>query len=814
MLLLKKYFLTANALLASLLVLSASCLQGNLVYLARLRHGDFFIQLIGKLDQVSFILIAGIALAVVSIHCIVYRYERFNRRILSLLIIPVSTFLFKGKIDNLGNDTVSEIFSANAQEAADYAVSHLLRVSLSTKEFMLLMAPLVLIPVYHFYVKGAQDAVKIRDIKLAFWIIACMYAAAVLIFCAKLLHNYYSVDSYRVRLQQSTQAMLPFFSKTMDAPNIVVYIGESTLREGFGPYRAAGADAPQSNPLSGEDPNLIAFTNVITAFSHTFPSLYRTLSVAGDPYEDQFLSIRDLRRADSLSVLEANGMETSWISNQNRGCSLDRVSQLFGQQAEHVEFLNLVDENACFEQRRYDTELIHAFDRQAAILERPHQVVFLHSYAGHDNYCKNIPESERKQANPMLAEFSQKAMFGDRHIQDIRWHRAAINCYESAITYVEKNVRAVINRVAQRARPIVFIYFSDHGEDPFSGTGHDSRFNSFRHIEIPFLVYFNQAARARFPGLYRAAFANRDKRYSLEWFADSLLDLAGLSYAKRDLVSIFRENMEAPPRYALRRSDLSGNDLILAIDNEDASQQHGLFNHGHDFYRKRRLVQSLPPSEQKKICVAHADSVLKYLEAMKIFSCAEVDVTIDEKAGRLLAYASPKESNMLDLQALVRLHSYDRLLLSLQNLNEVNADFALAQLNAIFDEGQRRSVIVKIQPFKGGGGDPAYIRKIAAAGYRVFYDLPEYRSGLCARDAAAKTCPQLRQDILALFRNRDLDGLSFGRNAYPFVAALPLGHDIELSIKDASVKNREDLHFAALERSGTYLISYKSDFDY
>lgn len=805
----KKYFLTVNVLIVFALVLSATFLQGNLVYLAGLRHGDFFVRLIGKLDQVSFLLVAGIALVVALIHCFFYRRERFDKRFIALLSIPILIFFCRGKLDNFGGDTVSEIFSTNTQEAADYAVSHLLRINLSVKEFMLLTVPFALIPAYHFYAKDLQDVVKIRDIKLAFWVLACMYAAAVFIFCARLVHSYHSIDSYRVPLQQSTRAALPFFSKSSDAPNIVVYIGESTLREEFGPYRA---DASRSNPLSRTDPNLIAFTNVITAFSHTFPSLYRALSLAGDPYEDQFHLIRDLRRVNSLSVLAEEGAETYWISNQNRGCSVDWTSQLFGQRAEHVEFLNLADEKACLEQRSYDTELIRSFDRHADALERSKQVMFLHSYAGHDNYCRNIPESERGRINPLLASFSQKALFGNKHIQDIRWHRAAINCYASAISYVEKNVRAVINRVARRAKPTVFIYFSDHGEDPYSGTGHDSRFNSFRHIEIPFLVYFNQAAKDRFPRLYRAAAANRAKRYSLEWFSDSLLDLAGVSYAKRKLISIFRENMEAPQRYALRRSDLSGNDLILAVDNEDASQQHGLLNYGHDFYRKRRLVQSLPPSEQKKICAAHTDSVLKYLEALMIFSCAEVDVTVDEKSGHLFAYAFPKASNMLDLQALVRLHGYDRLVLSVPNLNEANADLALAQLNAIFDENQRRHVILKIPAFKGA--EPAYVRRVAAANYQVFYDLPEYRSGFCARGAVAGICSQLRQEVLASLRNRDLDGLSFERSAYPFAAALPLADNIGLSIEDASAKNREDLQPAALERSSTYLVPYQSDFDY
>ncbi|MBI1890104.1 MAG: sulfatase-like hydrolase/transferase [Burkholderiales bacterium] len=811
MLVLKKYFLTANALLVFLLVFAASHLQGHLAFLMQFKNADRIIRLIGKIDQVSFILVSGIALAIAAIYFIIYRQERFNRLFLVLLTIFALTIFFKGKFENLGADSVAEIFSSNSQEAADYAISHLFRVNLTIKESLVLLAPFVLIPVYLGMTKGLQSAIKVRDIRLAFFVVAGIYAMAVLSFCGKLLNSYQSIDSYQAPLRQSTLAAMPFFSKVREAPNVVVYIGESTVRDGFGPYRTGSS---QMNPLHGLEPNLIAFTNVITAFSHTFPSLYRTFTVANDPYADQFLLIRNLRRANVLSVLSSNDIEAHWLSNQNRGCQLDWTSQLFGEQAPHLEFLNLANKAECPNRRKYDAELLHAFERHANSLDRPRQTLFLHSYAGHDSYCTNIPQTEREAINPLTARFSKKALFGDAHIPDMKLHRKAINCYESAISYVEKNIRTVIDNIAEQSRPTILLYFSDHGEDPYAGTGHDSRNNSFRHLEIPFLVYFNKAAMERFPELYQAAHDNRHKRYSLEWFSDSLLDLEGITYAKRPLMSIFRKDLAAPPRYALRKSDLSGNNLILAIDEEDASAQFGLLNHGHDFYQKRRLVNKLPDAEANKLCAAGVDSMLKFLEASQIFRCVEINVTMDEKSGRLLAYRPPKKNNELELGSLVGsgIGKVNRLYLSIQSLNRDNFDFLLMRLNNIFPRSQRSNVMINLHHYEDM--ESAHIHKIVEAGYKVFYELSDYRSQRCVRLKESVTCRRFIEETLKRLSVFRFHGIAFAREAYVFADMLPLSGQLEISVRDLSVRKTEDLSAMALSRSSIYLVPYRSDFDY
>jgi glucan phosphoethanolaminetransferase (alkaline phosphatase superfamily) len=114
--------------------------------------------------------------------------------------------------------------------------------------------------------------------------------------------------------------------------------------------------------------------------------------------------------------------------------------------------------------------------------------------------------------------------------------------------------------------PMVLVYFSDHGEDVIDGTGHESGNASFRKIEVPLVVFFNQSARRQYGQEFDAASANRDARYSLAWISDSLLDIAGLAY-KRDLLSIFHRLGRTPNRYSSLRT-YHGRRFVIAVDGD------------------------------------------------------------------------------------------------------------------------------------------------------------------------------------------------------------------------------------------------------
>ncbi len=809
---LTKYFFTANAALAALLIAVASYLQGNLAALSQLGYGEKIIHLITKIDQTGFLLLVGLMLMMVISAFGFYKPSRSKAYLALFLFVFIVTLMVKGKFNNMGTDSLAEIIHTNSQESGDFIDSYLTFINLSAKECIILFGPLLLVPAYALLVRGGDEGVGMTDIRLALKVIAGVYLLTIMHFVYQMASNYYPIDYFRSHLDAATAQALPGLEKKRDAPNVVVYIGESTSKDNL-PLYASPSILP--DPLQEIRQDLIVFTDVVTSFSHTFPSLYRAFSLSRDPYLDQFLLVKDLRRANSLALLSSFGMETSWISNQNLGEGWDWNSELFGRHASHVHVVSNAENASLFNRtRKTDRALIAAYRQRADRLDRPRQMMFLHSYAGHGDYCKNIPHDTHRAGRPTLPSLPQKALFGGMHVGDFEERMEIIGCYDSAMFFVSSNLRTVIDDVAQRSTPIVFLYFSDHGEDVFDGTGHDSRKNSFRHIEIPFFVYFNAAARNAYPELYQAALANRGKPYSTEWLSDTLLDLAGIDSKGRPLLSVFRRDLQSPMRYALRRTDIRGNQFILAVDEEDASQRHALLNQGHDYYRKRRIYNAFPAPEKNKFCSWGTNSLLKYREAASIFKCVEVDITIDADSGNLYAYRPPQENNYLKLGDLIRFGPppESHLLLAISNPDKRNLGLLQARLDRLFEPHKRDRVVLEIPYFDGV--DKEALRRLANAGYKLFYALPANLGYGCARQPQQEECRRFGRDILPLIEKAGVQGIAFNSEAFPFVASLHGAGRLQFSIKDMSVKSLEDIDGAMLARSNIYSIPYRSAFDY
>jgi glucan phosphoethanolaminetransferase (alkaline phosphatase superfamily) len=808
----KKYFFTITALGIALLIVSLSFLQGQLAYLNQLQHGADIVKLINKADQVSFLLVIGTLLAMVIIVLVFQKPQRSKTLSIGFAAVFLLTLLAKGKFDNMGTDSIAEVLHTNAQEAKDFAGAHLTLINVTLKECLVLLAPLLLIPVYRFVVRDGHGAAQWRDMQQAFKLIACVYLFTIAGFIYQLATNYHSLDYFKNRLDGSTAQTLPHLEKRRAAPNVVVYIGESTSKENLPIYANHGA---LPDPLKEIKNDLIVYSDVITSFSHTFPSLYRAFSLSKDPYLDQFQLVKDVRRANSVATLNHFGLETYWISNQGFGGSWDWNSELFGKHASHTQILSSQQVKGQFKEiRKTDRALLKAYKQYSANLAKANQMIFLHSYAGHGDYCKNIPQEERRPPVPAVPPLSQKAVFGDAYIGDLDQRIDDIDCYNSAMSFISKNIRTVIDDVARQQAPVVFLYFADHGEEVFEGTGHDSRKNSFRHIEIPFLVYFNEAAKKAYPDLYRAAVANKDKPYSIEWLTDSLLDLAGIASKERDLVSVFREGNQAPKRYALRRTDIRGNQFILAVDDEDASSKYALLNQGHDYYRMRRIYNTFPPAEKNKICSYRTNSLMKYREAARLFDCIEVDITIDAASGNLFAYRPPQENNHLKLEDLIRFGPPipGQLLLSVSNPGNKNLTVLHEGLNRLFGKQHRDRVVIEIAHFDNV--DSSLLRRLGNDGYKLFYALPNELGKQCAKDKTDGTCRRFRERTLPAIEQAGVRGIAFDIDAFPFVTSLHAHGRLEYNVKDLSVKSTNDIDSAMLAQSHSYSIPYNSAFDY
>ena len=105
----------------------------------------------------------------------------------------------------------------------------------------------------------------------------------------------------------------------------------------------------------------------------------------------------------------------------------------------------------------------------------------------------------------------------------------SIDDYDTAITCVDKNIAEAISFAKSNKKPTIFIYFSDHGESPTLDDGHDSSRFRIEMATIPFVIYFNEAARLYFPDRFakmKGLAANRNIS-TLAQLVPTLLDLMG-----------------------------------------------------------------------------------------------------------------------------------------------------------------------------------------------------------------------------------------------------------------------------------------------
>jgi heptose-I-phosphate ethanolaminephosphotransferase len=719
-------------------------------------------------------------------------------------VILVLELLLHGKLDRFGVDSVRELLNANSQEFADYVGNFFLTIELSRSQVAAVVLSCLPALLLRLTEKPVEPRLRAAVTAAGMLSIACILLAKLAFAVPGYARGYHGIERYAANVGNANRSLAGALARERDAPHIVVYIGESAAKDNWSLY---GYYNDTTQPLKDLRPELIVFSDVVSPYSHTFQAVYRALTVARDPYLDQFSLVEDLQRASLVDTLNAAGLATSWLSTHNVAGSWDWPSQLFGRQAASHQFLNRTLGSVDGSRRIYDSALVELHLKAPSGAGR---VDFLHTYAGHFDYCRNIPERDYLEFDDPLLRLPHAAAFGglkgaarDSLVRNIR-------CYDAAIRHVAGNLAAVLGKASRSEAPTVLVYFADHGEDVFGATSHESGLNSFRHLDVPFFVYFNAAAKRAFAAQYRAALANKDAPYSLEWISDSLLDLAGFRHS-RPLLSVFSPGLKAPPRYSLARRDASGDRRIVAIDEEDAGAQHGYAPAGDDYYRKRRLLKRLAPPDADKVCSHATDSVMKWKDAARVFRCARLQVRLDVPGGEIRVAGEPRSGDPVRLRDLLAFGAgeFDRLWLSAGNLDADNAGMLVDYLNGLIPPPRRSRVSIETA---NGTGFERGARAIRKAGYRLSWRLPA-QAAACAGQAGDAACAELKDRAAAAMIRIPFDGLAFDASAFGFVSSLGLPSRIELQVTDRRARRFEDIDRALLAASGLYAIPFATRFD-
>lgn len=286
---------------------------------------------------------------------------------------------------------------------------------------------------------------------------------------------------------------------------VVVYIGESTTSLHWNLYGYPRDTTPELNAFAAQDTGLLTFRHVVSTYTHTSASLLEALSFAIDTDGD-YQTIDEKRRIALTEVLKQLSIPTLLLSNQGPTGTFNLASQaIFNQvtRAEYPRDAALLGNQAWRVAQPEDKYFQSALDAFRHFSPQSPAVLFLHSYAGHGNYLRNIPEWARQSVDRRLDGATLSAILGSRWT-DERLLAENVQGYDSAMRYVTLSITKVLEQVAATAEPTAFLYFSDHGESPYANAAHDVSRYQHEMSRVPFLMYFNQAARTADPALFRA----------------------------------------------------------------------------------------------------------------------------------------------------------------------------------------------------------------------------------------------------------------------------------------------------------------------
>ena len=282
----------------------------------------------------------------------------------------------------------------------------------------------------------------------------------------------------------------------------VLVIGESQNKEYMHAYGCDAATTPWLDAVKKDDA-CIFFEHAYSNHTYTVPALTYALTE-----KSQYNDIAD---ADALSIREpaqAAGYRTAWISNQGKNGISDTPMSVISGDAGIVCFLN---DHQYLDLSHRDAELVPVLDDVLAELDASgteDALIVVHLMGCHEFYSDRYPKDDAYAVSDA---------------------QTPVGNYENAIRYNDDVVREIYEHAKKAAAFRDLTYFSDHGEAPADGHGHDPSLYEPCMTYIPFYILFSDAGRAARPGAYDALRANAALPWTNDLAYELLATLLGLT---------------------------------------------------------------------------------------------------------------------------------------------------------------------------------------------------------------------------------------------------------------------------------------------
>lgn len=397
-------------------------------------------------------------------------------------------------------------------------------------------------------------------------------------------------------------------------PRLLIYIGESTSSMHMGIYGYPRDTTPFLSKILKEDPNIIKFNNIYSDHTHTVESLTSAFSFTKSAKNPPHTEVKS-KRYKVAQILTSAGLSGKLTSNQPKQGFWSDASKILFETMIETKRLNIT-------KGKYDYDVFAPEVTKFISLESNVSFQIIHSYAGHGPYLENIPIDFRENVDSKLRNAPNRWVVGSAQTNP-----RVIEEYDSAIRYVDYSVSQTIQQVKDSSQPIVFLYFSDHGEAPFLSRGHDSAQFSIEMASVPFIVYFNKVARENYPNLFERLknLADKNSRSYLSSLPSLIFSLMGMQN-NLDTNNII--GVSSPNKYILKRNTVSGRSSI-SLEPEELLRQLKVADNGYRTHRSPHSMIPLTDLLQQKgaqNCYHRSNTFAKAVRGLAFLKCVEIDI--------------------------------------------------------------------------------------------------------------------------------------------------------------------------------------------
>lgn len=440
-----------------------------------------------------------------------------------------------------------------------------------------------------------------------------------------------------------------------DSLKIVTYIGESTSALNLGIYGYPFKTTPNLKNKE-KNYNFVKFTNTYATHTHSTPSLSDSLSLCMSNKEEDCIGFENLKNNLSVvDVLSKNGLSSYLFSTQGMLGGHNLASKLVLNTKE--KFLSSQFENNKSERKflgnRYvpkikDKEFFkkHFCNNENFFEENNASIAFLHSYAGHgyfNGYLGYLPKRE----NFTYPNYINKNNFLGKDTRNFE----LIKEYDTAIKYIDETLDEIIdcsfNSSKKHQKPLIFIYFADHGESPSTSRGHDSSRLTYEMLHVPLIILFNDEAHKIYKEKFEFLQKIKTKNLTLKFVSDLLLYLFEIdikNVSDQKIAYHYNELKSLNKNYIMASEDLNGNLSKLQtffnykgklIESELSEEKFSRNDTSINLWQLGNYFKNNQLSDYKKIekviCQHRANSFIVQYKSSLSNSCFETDIFFKDK---------------------------------------------------------------------------------------------------------------------------------------------------------------------------------------